>query len=72
MVGPAVLTFVKEMGEFFGSQSEILVLSIVWKQLIYQARGWNSLKAHISGKEIRDMHRPISLDMIKPIARLSG
>lgn len=66
MVGPAVLTFVKELGEFFGpNRPEIFGLSTVSKRSISKAQASNSLKARISGKACRATRRTISKIMRK-------
>jgi branched-chain amino acid transport system substrate-binding protein len=60
MVGPAVLTFVKELGEHFGSQhphsSASSTASRPWTS---GAPASNSSKAHICGKASRAMRAPI-------------
>jgi branched-chain amino acid transport system substrate-binding protein len=54
MVGPAVLTFVKELGEHFGSNGrKFSGSSTRWRQCRSTAPAWSFWKAPISGKAFR-------------------
>lgn len=73
MVGPAVLTFVKEMGEFFGaSRPEIFGFLDSSKPSTWRRRASNSSTGPTSGRAIRAMRRPTSRRTTSSSARRSA
>ncbi len=71
MVGPAVLTFVKELGEFFGpSRPEMFGFIDSLEAVDLASPGLEFLEVPISGRATRVMHRPTRRLLIKITGRL--